>query len=370
MVNDLPTTPSIGGPITCPSCDEAAPGDANWCEACGSDLVLPSADTLGNDPMNPANGAGIADAAGETSLPPATDPCISCGAEPSDVTADGWCGICGTKQPAPGDHVVDDHGSFAVVSDRGRIHRTNEDAGAVGRNDADQLALVVCDGVSSTDDSHHASQAAVASALDTLLSGTGDAGELLALAAGAAQQSVLDATPAVVSEPPSCTFVAALVESTDAAQARVTVAWLGDSRAYWVDESGARLLTRDHSWAIEQADLGVLAPDEIASDPRAHSITRWLGADALDPTPDVVELTVDGSGVLLLCSDGLWNYTDTLDLLARTVADHGGLHSPSVELAEALVAFANDSGGHDNITVAVANFPLPSASNPDRSSDV
>lgn len=363
-MTDLPDT-AVSVPSVCPACGEDAPEGANWCEACGTDLVLPGADA-------PAGIGAVSDAdsAPEPVLTLATDPCVSCGAAPSDVTPDGWCGVCGTKQPAPGDHVVDDHGSFAVVSDRGRIHRTNEDAGAVGRNDAGRLALVVCDGVSSTDDSQHASQAAAASALEPLLTSSGEPGELLSAAATAAQQSVIDATPAVVSEPPSCTFVAALAEPLAASQARITVAWLGDSRAYWVDDSGARQLTRDHSWATEQMDLGVLEPDAIAADRRAHSITRWLGADALDLTPEVVELTVEQAGLLLVCSDGLWNYADSPDLLAQTVTACGGLDSPPVELAEALVAFANDSGGHDNITVALARFPLSPETTSDRSPDV
>ncbi|MBT5753416.1 MAG: serine/threonine protein phosphatase, partial [Acidimicrobiaceae bacterium] len=84
------------------------------------------------------------------------NPCVSCAAAAAEITDDGWCQICGTKQPAPEDHVVADHGWFAIVSDRGRVHRTNEDAGAVAAR-ATGVALVVCDGVSSTDQSQHAS---------------------------------------------------------------------------------------------------------------------------------------------------------------------------------------------------------------------
>ena len=50
---------------------------------------------------------------------------------------------------------------------------------------------------------------------------------------------------------PSCTVVLAVWDGTD-----VTVGWLGDSRAYWVDEDGCRQLTVDHSWAEDQVSAG------------------------------------------------------------------------------------------------------------------
>ncbi len=328
----------------CTTCGEAAPIDANWCEACGSDLDAPV-----EAPPEPAYVA--------------TMPCVSCAADISEITDDGWCQLCGTKQPAPGDHVVDDQGEFAVVSDRGRKHRTNEDAGAVGATD-DVLALVVCDGVSSTDDAHHASQAAAKAAVDVLLTSGSPAGARLHEAAQAAQRAVVEATPAAVETPPSCTFVAALVDLTDAAPTTITVGWLGDSRAYWSADSGTRLLTRDHTWASEQRLIATLTDEEIASDKRAHSITRWLGKDALDVAPEVVEITIEEPGLLIVCSDGLWNYAAPPEQLHQVVDDRYEHGIAVVDLAEKLVAFANEAGGHDNITVAVARFPSVLAAPP------
>ena len=64
----------------------------------------------------------------------------------------------------------------------------------------------------------------------------------------------------------------------------VTVGWLGDSRAYWVDEDGCRQLTVDHSWAEDQVSAGRLDRESAEADSRAHAITRWAGADA-PPAP-------------------------------------------------------------------------------------
>ena len=88
----------------------------------------------------------------------------------------------------------------------------------------------------------------------------------------------------------------------------------------------------------------------------AHSITRWFGTDAPhDLTPHTRALDLTGAGWLMVCSDGLWNYcseaADLQELVGRFVAQG---HTSAAALAGALVGFANEAGGVDNITVALA----------------
>ena len=109
-------------------------------------------------------------------------------------------------------------------------------------------------------------------------------------------------------------------------------------------------MTVDDSLAQELIAAGASA-DSAAVLHGAHTLTRWLGADAEPVTgPDVGIRTVtpEGRGVLLLCSDGLWNYLPDAGDLAPflTGADPGAG-------AQALVEHALEAGGHDNITVAV-----------------
>jgi len=150
-----------------------------------------------------------------------------------------------------------------------------------------------------------------------------------------------------VPDAPSCTLVAAAV---DTATATITVGWVGDSRAYWLAENGdARLLTADHSWAAEMVGAGILDVASAMRDPRAHAITRWLGGGNA-PEPGTTTLSPSAPGVLLLCTDGLWNYEpDAPDLaaLALPVATRDGPRAA----AHALTAHALDAGGRDNITV-------------------
>ena len=311
-------------------CSEESDADASWCEACGADLDAP---TLG-------------------------PPCVDCGAPEGSIGADGYCGRCGRKQPDPRDHFEFDLGWVAAVTSKGMRHHHNEDAVAVAAlGDAASGAssvLVVCDGVGSTVLSEAASQAAADAALEVLVeaaSTNADLAEAMEQACVSAQEAVLRIpVPEGSVHPPSTTFVAA-VTRIDGDTVRSTVAWLGDSRAYWLGADLAQL-SLDDAWGREQVAAGAMTAEEVAAAPTANSITRWLGRDALDVTPTVVHHETTAPGRIVLCSDGLWNYAADPIVLQELVGQLGD--GSTVELAQGLVAFANASGGHDNITVAIA----------------
>jgi serine/threonine protein phosphatase PrpC len=234
--------------------------------------------------------------------------------------------------------------------------------------------------VSSAPDSDRASQAAVDAALAQLLSAAPVA-DAIAHATTAAQAAACLLAPKTGSVP-SCTYVAAVVQAghtagdtageaggpvpgVDApASCVVTVAWVGDSRAYLVDRSGARRLTSDDSWAQDVVDAGEMTEAQAMVDPRAHQITRWLGADAVQPVvARTAEVTVTGQARLLVCSDGLWNeLSSDADLVGL-----GTLDDRALVTARRLVDHANAAGGRDNITVALIDlpWPVPTASPPE-----
>ncbi|MGH3171554.1 MAG: PP2C family protein-serine/threonine phosphatase, partial [Trebonia sp.] len=150
------------------------------------------------------------------------------------------------------------------------------------------------------------------------------------------------------------TYVSAIVSAE-----AVTVCWLGDSRVYWLaaDGAGTRCLTTDDSLAEEIVAAGLATAEQAMTLPQAHVITRWLGADLPDPEPHVARFAPPGPGVVLVCSDGLWNYRQDAGGLAA-LAMPGAQAQPLAAAAE-LVKFAVDSGGMDNITVVLAPFPPP-----------
>lgn len=331
---------------SCPRCGEHVAASDQFCESCGGALRVQrgtTADHVGGAAPAPCRGCGH-----ELDEPDPDDP------------ADQYCPECGALRDDGTDHIEIDLESLAGVSDRGRLHPRNEDAMALGERSATTAApgaraAVVCDGVSSVERPELASRAATETALGALLAQR----SATITARAHVESAVSTAAKAIAALPyesgrgaPSCTLVAALVDDgVDGRPPEITVAWVGDSRAYWLVAPGSdatsSVLTTDHSWAVEIVALGELDETTAAADPRAHAITRWMGADASD-APSVTELRPDGPGVLLLCSDGLWNYLpDATDLASATFAAGAGPH----EMAAELTRYALDCGGRDNITV-------------------
>jgi len=252
------------------------------------------------------------------------------------------------------DRIETDLEVVAGVTDRGHVHERNEDAMALGLLPDGTVAAVVCDGVSTSLTPQQASRAAADTALDVLLTSTVPAFERVDDAVLAAASAVAELGRAGDLHAPSCTLVCALARPGE-----ITIGWIGDSRAYWLAPSHAaepaRLVTADHSWAAQMVAAGVLDEAAAMRDPRAHAITRWLGAGGAG-SAEVATLRPRSDGALLLCSDGLWNYLpDAADLAAVALpelADGGPIMA-----AEALTALALDAGGRDNVTVVVIEDP-------------
>ena len=286
--------------------------------------------------------------------------CPSCG-RPAEL-ADHFCEACGMALLpvlADGaDHTELGLGLVAGVSDRGLRHRRNEDALALARADTNRgpvAIAVVCDGISSADRPDEASLAAARTAARELAAlipaGVGPA-EASVQAVRAARAAV-EALAGPGAESPATTFVSAVL-TADA----ITVCWLGDSRGYWLDsrpQFSDRQLTTDDSLVAELVAQGQLSAADALSSPEAHVVTRWIGTDDDDPEPHLAQFSPTGPGVLLLCSDGLWNYAPEPGKLAALAMP--GARGDPPGAAAALVQFALDAGGMDNITVALAPFP-------------
>ncbi|MFC8505584.1 PP2C family serine/threonine-protein phosphatase [Streptomyces sp. NPDC057411] len=292
--------------------------------------------------------------------------CVAC--RTGRVDRDGYCEHCGHAQPRERDHMEQELPTVAAVSDRGLRHHRNEDAFAVSSTalpDGSPAALaIVCDGVSSATRPDEASSAAASAAGASLLA---------ALPRGthpqqAMHEAIVAAAEAVNSlaeetakdrehqNAPACTIVGSIV-----AGGLLVVGWVGDSRAYWVPDdrtSPPARLTEDDSWAAQMVAAGLMNEAEAYADERAHAITGWLGADAYELEPHTASFKPDRPGVVVVCTDGLWNYAEGAEDMARVVPpDAAGrpLHG-----AQVLVGHALDGGGHDNVTVALLPFAVPS----------
>jgi PPM family protein phosphatase len=138
---------------------------------------------------------------------------------------------------------------------------------------------------------------------------------------------------------------------------KVSLAHVGDSRAYLLRDDDLEQLTRDHSLVAELERSGQITPEAAEHHPQRSIITRALG-----PEPDVEVDTYTIAGrdgdLFMICSDGLTSMIsdDEANSILRSAA---GLD----DAAEALVRAANQSGGRDNITVVL--FRLGESGEPD-----
>lgn len=148
-------------------------------------------------------------------------------------------------------------------------------------------------------------------------------------------------------EHPELTGMGTTVVLTILYGGKAYVAHVGDSRLYRCQGGVLTQLTKDHSRVQDLVDRGIITPEEARVHPEKNMITRAVG---IGPDVNVDFLTVDfePGDKLLLCSDGLSNICtdgEIADVLKTREAE---------QAVETLIKLANMGGGHDNITVVIA----------------
>ncbi len=127
----------------------------------------------------------------------------------------------------------------------------------------------------------------------------------------------------------------------------VSIAHVGDSRAYRLRGAELTRLTDDHSLVDELLRQGRLTPEEALEHPQRSVITRALGPEGFVEV-DTRSYSAHDGDVYLLCSDGLTTMVPE-ERLAELLLAHAA--TSLREAGEALIAAANEAGGRDNITV-------------------
>jgi serine/threonine protein phosphatase PrpC len=139
------------------------------------------------------------------------------------------------------------------------------------------------------------------------------------------------------------TVVACLVDND-----LISVAHVGDSRAYLIRDKHLSRITNDHSWVFEQVQAGMLTEAEAEKHPLRNVITRALGG-ALQVSPDATEIEAKSGDVYLLCSDGLTGMVSEDEILRLVTSNEGNLEAACQQLIDA----ANEHGGMDNVTAVL-----------------
>jgi PPM family protein phosphatase len=133
---------------------------------------------------------------------------------------------------------------------------------------------------------------------------------------------------------------------------QVTIAHVGDSRAYFIYPDGRmQLITRDHSIVKRLIELGQITEKEALTHPQRNVLYRALGQG--EPfEPDIGTYPLPHPGYVMLCSDGLWSVVEETEIYRIIIS----APNPSIACHN-LIEAANAAGGPDNISVVLISHP-------------
>ncbi len=237
-------------------------------------------------------------------------------------------------------------------TDTGRQRRANEDS-MLSRSPL----FVVADGMGGAQAGEVASRIAVESFHEGLPAAANPE-QALAAGALAANERIHDLSQRNVEQAGMGTTLTAVWVGEE----EVSIAHVGDSRAYCLRAGELLRLTDDHSLVDELIRQGKLTPEQAEEHPQRSIITRALGPEPVVEV-DTRSFRARAGDVYLLCSDGLTTMLPE-SRLAEILLAHAGLRAAG----EGLIAAANEAGGRDNITVIlvrleeVDGFAAPSRS--------
>jgi PPM family protein phosphatase len=240
----------------------------------------------------------------------------------------------------------------AWATDPGLEREENEDAVVVWRNKAGlDTLLVVCDGMGG----HAAGQTAssiTSKTVTRVLAEDGDEGpnvDRLRKACKKANTAVFEASE----ENPEwkgmgSTLVVVAVQGTELGLLNV-----GDSPAYLFRNGEAKLISQDHSWPAEQVRLGVIRPEDAATHPLKHRLTRAIGVwDTIQSFTDRMKLEEGDS--IVLCSDGVESAGVSVEEMGKLLFRDGDIDGG----AKRVIERCRELGAPDNVTLAVARLEV------------
>ena len=232
------------------------------------------------------------------------------------------------------------------LTDPGCARPQNQDTYQIEQLDRNTLLCVICDGMGGAKSGNIASSLAIDVFVQEVKSSwkplmdQGKIDQLLCSAVKLANFTVFDQAQQFEEfEGMGTTLVAALIRGKKA-----TVINVGDSRAYGIDESGIRQITKDHSLVQMMVDRGDLSAECAKSYPGKNFITRAIGTEAIVMC-DIFHLDVAKGDFFLLCSDGLSNMMDDQEILFEVVHGVNKAHC-----CKRLLNIAKNRGAPDNVT--------------------
>ena len=232
------------------------------------------------------------------------------------------------------------------ITDPGCVRAQNQDTYIMEQLDRNTLLCVICDGMGGAKSGNVASSLAmdvfVEEIRSTFIPGLSndEVAQMLRGAMKLANFTVYDQAQQLEEfSGMGTTMVAALIQGRT-----VTIANVGDSRAYCITKNGIRQITTDHSVVEMMVQRGELTPELARTYPGKNYITRAVGTEAVLEC-DTFDLDVERGDCLLLCSDGLSNMMDDQEILFEVV------HGVNKQFCcQRLLEIAKNRGAPDNVT--------------------
>ncbi|MBK7307007.1 MAG: Stp1/IreP family PP2C-type Ser/Thr phosphatase [Chitinophagaceae bacterium] len=247
-----------------------------------------------------------------------------------------------------------------VVTDLGNIRTNNEDNGLFFKIADEGLLrekgymLIVADGMGG----HQAGEVASRMATDIIsheyFKQNGAVEKNLAKVLALANKTIFEKASSSDTHKGMGTTCTVLVVIDKA----VYYAHVGDSRAYIQKDNSITQITSDHTYVQELVNSGDITAEEAATHPKRNILTNAMGTK-----PDMridtgkCEYLLEENDRLLLCSDGLYDYLNSNEIKEILIAND------IKKAADIMIQQAKARGGHDNITVVIAERKNDTAEN-------
>lgn len=234
------------------------------------------------------------------------------------------------------------------ITDRGRLRSTNEDAGGIFYNETGQLLAVVADGMGGHLAGEVASQLSV-----SIVKEQWEASGKIHTPVHAENwlQDVMYKMNKKIYEhsleKEEYEGMGTTVVISICTMDFVTIAHIGDSRCYLLNDTNFEQLTNDHSLVNELIRTGQITKVDAEQHPRKNVLLKAVGTEKTVHA-DIETINWEKNNRILLCSDGLTNKLSDEEI-ERYLRDMEQMD----DLTKELIHVANERGGEDNITLVI-----------------
>jgi protein phosphatase len=234
-----------------------------------------------------------------------------------------------------------------AMSDKGCVRSNNEDYCLI---EPERGLYVLADGMGGAKAGEKASRLAVDTVAEIVNMAPRLDSQVLLTAVEEANRRVLAAAH---SDPGLEGMGTTLVAALDLMDG-FSIASVGDSRAYLLDDGGLRAITDDQTWVNEVGRPLGLDEESLRNHPMRHVLTMAIGASA-PLTVNYYSVRLQNGALVLLCSDGLHGVLDGAQM--EQILQRGRRGELEESCGE-LIAAAKAAGGPDNVTVVLVRKPV------------